>query len=120
MTLAAWPWQVGIPRGRCTVEIGTSTQPGHEEADPRGHPRWRRPDCRAGVRVDALYCIVFVPCCSCPAGRLLFLPLALAVVFAMLASYSPFFCRRHMYEGISATRPICFLIRYRFAYAAHA
>jgi len=67
MTLEAWPWQWAsswtMPRGDENI-----TATGHEEADPRGHPRWRaQMPCRRSCPT-LCYCIVFVPVLSCPAG----------------------------------------------------
>ena len=90
MTLGGMALAVGILVDDATVEIGKrAPQHGHEEAacggrSWTGRRRSRRP--RSSPR--SAICIVFVPVVflTGPAAYL-FTPLALAVVFAMLASY---------------------------------
>ena len=90
MTLGGLALAVGILVDDATVEIENINRNLEEgQADPPGDSRRRRADRRAGVGIHASVSAS----CSCPmfflsgVARYLFVPLAEAVVFAMMASY---------------------------------
>ena len=90
MTLGGLALAVGILVDDATVEIeNINSQPGAGQAARAGDPRRRATQIAVPAFVSTLcICIVFVPMFFLSGvARYLFVPLAEAVVFAMLASY---------------------------------
>ena len=89
MTLGGLALAVGILVDDATVTIENIErflEEGHESA--RGDSRRRGADRRSGAGLHACICIVFLPMFFLSGvAQYLFVPLAEAVVFAMLASY---------------------------------
>ena len=98
MTLGGLALAVGILVDDATVTIENIERHLEEGIRPaRRHPRWRRADRCSSPGLDLCICIVFLPMFFLSGvAKFLFVPLAEAVIFAMLASYvlSRPWCRR--------------------------
>jgi len=88
MTLAGWRWRLHSGRRRHGGNREHQPQPGHGQGSGARNSGRRAADCRSAFVSTLSICIVFVPMFFLTGvARYLFVPLAEAVSFAMLASY---------------------------------